>query len=165
MRREAGSGLRAVATLAATSTTDIVPAALAYLYCVQTLDGNGNASPCSVGDVATTLTLSAINANSTTVAAAHYQQVFDAVNGIYDIYGGSHVTWAGICPGVPAPASGGTVYAQHVTALRNAITTARSQLVQATQVQLPAVSFTDNPLSSGASIRAVHMQDLQGGVR
>jgi hypothetical protein len=145
--------------------TDAVPANAAFVYCVQAVDSSGGASPCGGGDVATTMPLDSIVSGSTVIAATQFQHVLDAVNAMYDIWGGAHVQWTGILTGVQAPAPGVAVAAQHVTALRSAIVTGRSQLTQHTGISLGSVTFTDNSLTSGMLIRGVHVVDLQKGVQ
>jgi len=49
--------------------------------------------------------------------------------------------------------------AAHVSELRTAIAAARAEL------GLPAVAFTDPSLAAGDFVRAVHCNELRGGVR
>ena len=82
-----------------------------------------------------------------------------AVNAVRATTGQSAVTWAGILPnGVPVPAINVLVYAAHVTAIRNALDTARSAIPG-----LPLLSFS-NPVSNDP-ITAALITQLQGGAR
>jgi len=118
-----------------------------------------------VADFASTRTFAVITAGQP-IYASHYQQVFDGINALYDISGAAHIAWSNILPqGVAAPATGGVILAQHVIALRNAVVTARTVVAQSNGVSVPALTFTDPQVSAGTSVRAIHAQQLQGGLQ
>jgi YD repeat-containing protein len=167
MRRESGFALRLVMTVASsvTTTIDTVPGNLEFLYCVQALDTAGAATPCSAADFASTRTFSAIVVGQP-IYASHYQQILDGINAVYDISGAPHLAWSNILPqGVPAPARNVWISAQQVVSLRNAVAAARAQAAQSSAVSIPGIAFTDPQLSSGMPIRAIHVQELQGGLQ
>jgi hypothetical protein len=167
MRRESGIALRPVMTVSSSvlSTLDTVPNNLEFLYCVQSLDSSGIASGCSMADFASTRTFSAI-VNGQPVYASHDQEILDGINAMYDISGAAHVAWSTILPqGVAAPASHVGIAAQQVVSLRNALVAARAQVAQSSGVSIPGIAFTDPQLSSGMRVRAIHVQELQGGLQ
>jgi YD repeat-containing protein len=167
MRREAGTSLRAISTFntSTTTVTDTVTTNAAYLYCVQAFDTAGAATPCSTADVGSTRLFSAIAAGQP-IYAAQFQQILDGINAVYDIVGATHVGWANVLPAtIPAPAPNVPIFAQHVTSLRAAVAVARAAVAQSTSVAITAVVYNDPQLTSGAFIRAVHVQDLQGGLK
>jgi YD repeat-containing protein len=167
LRRESGFALRPVMTVASSviTTLDTVPNNLEFLYCVQALDTAGAATPCSVADFASTRTFSSIVIGQT-IYAAYYQQILDGINAVYDISGAAHVAWPNILPqGVPAPASNVLISAQQVVSLRNAVAAARAQAAQSSAVSIPGMTFTDPQLAQGLLIRAIHLQQLQGGLQ
>jgi len=167
MRRESGFILRPVLTVSSsvTSTIDTVATNLEFLYCVQAIDSAGAATPCSVADFASTRTFASI-AIGQLINASNYQQILDGINAVYDISGAAHVTWASILPaGVPAPAPNVVIAAQQVVSLRNAIAAARAQAAQSSAVSVPAITYTDPQLTQGMLIRAIHVQQLQGGLQ
>jgi hypothetical protein len=135
------------------------------LFCVQAFDTAGAATPCSTADVGSTRLFSAIAAGQP-IYAAQFQQILDGINAVYDIVGATHVGWANVLPAtIPAPAPNVPIFAQHVTSLRAAVAVARAAVAQSTSVAITAVVYNDPQLTSGAFIRAVHVQDLQGGLK
>lgn len=166
LRREAGTALRAVATVASsvTSLLDAVPTNAAYLYCVQALDSAGTATPCSAADVGSTRSFSAIVVGQP-VYAVHAQQILDGINAVYDVVGAAHVSWGSILPAnIPAPATNVGIFAQQLTSLRNAVAAARATAAQSSGVTIAAVNYTD-PQPAGLGIKAVHFQELQAGLK
>jgi hypothetical protein len=167
MRRESGIAFRPVLTVGSSvvTTLDTVPNNLEFLYCVQATDTAGAATPCSVADFASTRTFSPI-AIGQGIYASDFQQILDGINAVYDISGAAHVAWSNILPqGVPAPAHNVTIVVQHVASLRNAVAVARAQVAQSSAVGIPGLAFTDPQLSQGMRILAIHVQELQGGLR
>lgn len=110
-------------------------------------------------DLATTMLFTPLIPGQTIIAASHFEELRSAVNAVRAANGTAAASWSSILPGgVPAPAPGVLILAQHLVSLRLAMSSARTDL------GFPALGYTDeSPL--GVLIRAVHMTEIHGGVQ
>jgi hypothetical protein len=140
-------------------TSDSIPAGTVRAYGVVAVDStNGSPSAMSVPHLAAALSFTAVTSGSS-ITVAPFNELLGAVNAVRATTGQSAVTWAGILPnGVPVPAIGVFVYGAHVTAIRNALDTARSAIPG-----LPLLNFS-NPVINDP-ITAALITQLQGGAR
>jgi hypothetical protein len=119
-----------------------------------------NRSASSNVDLATTVifTDDPLVARVTTVKAAHLTELRIAVGAVR--------TLAALAPSTftdPVLGSSMTIKAVHVRELRTALDDARSALML-----LPALSYTDSTLATGAGatlVKAAHIQELRNGVK
>jgi uncharacterized repeat protein (TIGR01451 family) len=145
-----------VGSAVSTSFTDSSLAANAtYLYQVRAVDGSGNIGPTSLADLATTMVLTddPLVAQTTTIRAVHVDQLRAAVNAVRAAAGLPAATFT------DAATAGIVIKVVHVTELRSALDEARAAL------GLPAIPYTGPVLSSGAAIKAAHVQELRSGVK
>jgi hypothetical protein len=125
----------------------------AYVYAVRTIDGDGNKSPASSPDIATT-----VQFTDTTIApgmrikAAHVLELRQAANAMRAVSGRPPATFTDTI------AAGVAVKRTHIQELRDSITDARAFYGIGQPV------LTDYYLGS-APVRAVHLQDLLNAVR
>lgn len=136
-----------VAGLTFTDTT--VSSVNAYLYRVRAVDAVGNVSAYSNIDLATAIvfTDNTLQANVTTIQAAHATELRQAINAARVTAGLPQWSWAeAISSGVPIRAS-------HIQEMRTKLDDARSAL------NLLACSYTD--ASVGVSIQKAHIEQLR----
>src|SRR5258706_2021958 len=88
----------------------------------------------------------------TPIVAAITEQLRTALNALNAASGRPSVTWADILPaGIPAPATGGKIYAAHVMSIENAMGTA-----------LDAVTVASTNVTTGSRCSHTDIQQLQG---
>ena len=154
--RNAGAGFTTIFMPTSAFYVDTVSANTSYVYKVRAVDAAGTLSAYSGPDVATTIifTEDPIIAGSTVVKAVHLAELRTAVNAIRLTAGLGAVTVT------DSAVAGVTIKAVHVRELRLALDAARSMLL------LPALTYTDATLTGGTTVvRAVHFQQLRGGVK
>jgi YD repeat-containing protein len=155
-----------------TWTTSIVagtnppPYALAanttYVFHVRAVDSSGgSASNYTANELATTMSFAALQSNVTVVNFDHFEQIRTAINYIRTAQNGaaSPLTWQQILSNAgyasaPIPNHNIGIYAAHILALRNAMTTALAG------VQIADPGYTDS-LASPTVIHAYHITQLQ----
>ncbi len=141
---------------ATTFYDNALPANTTYLYRVRAADSQNHSSGASVADIASIKDFLPIAVNSTTIQAAHFTELLDAVNMVRAVNFSPALGWNQILPaGTPTPASGVSILSTHITALRVAMDNALRGL------SLPTYGYAD-PTLSGMPIRAVHVTDLRG---
>jgi hypothetical protein len=121
-----------------------------YLYRVCAVDAVGHHSPCTMPNLATTVTFyeNPLVAGVTTVKAQHVYDLRQAVNAVRSLAGLSAATWTdSSLPGV-------TIKAIHLEELRSRLDEALNVL------GLPAGSYTDASLS-GVTIKKVHTDEIR----
>jgi YD repeat-containing protein len=146
-----------VADGSTTATTLLRPANAntAYLYRVRSIKA-GTASAWSAVDLATTTMFTDDPTSaSVVIKAEHIMQLRTAVNAVRALWNSA------LAPATFADAtlSGVNPKVVHVQELRNVLAEARNGL------GLTVWSFTDPTLTAGSSFKAVHVNDLRGGVR
>jgi hypothetical protein len=121
----------------------------AYVYYVRAVDASGSPVATSVRDVAVTAQVSDADITpGKVVKAAHLAEVRRLVNMLRAAAGRAPGAWT----------ESAQIRAVQLTELRTALNEARTLL------GVPALSFTDGVLA-GVKVKAVHMQELMGGVR
>jgi hypothetical protein len=156
-RASAGSPFTTIQTTAATNFTDTVVAGSAHLYKVRAIDATLGNSPYSTPDAATTIffTDDPAIAAATPVRVVHLAELRQAVNAIRAA--------SGLAPAVftdPTLTTATRIKAVHFQELRAALLQAR------TSAGLSTPTFTDATLTAGVTkTRAVHLQELRGGVK
>lgn len=146
LSRRAGNTWNVLATQAGTGYTDnALSGADTHVYRVRALDG-ASASGYAI-DVATRVQFSTVEAGMT-VLAGHISEVQSAINALRQAAGLSATE-------LPIVNVGTMILASHITTARTAVAEARTAL------GIP-VTFTDETLST---IRAIHVQELQGALR
>ncbi len=130
-----------------------------YVYSVASADSFGTTSAYSAPNLATTMSFAPLQANVTTIAFSHFDQIRTAINAIRAAHGDGALTWRQILDlsnytSVPVPASNERIYTAHVLALRNAMNAALTNL------QVPAPAYTDS-LALPTLIKALHITELQ----
>jgi YD repeat-containing protein len=160
-RKSNGSAFTALQAVTGTSFLDSgVVANRTYVYRVRAVSSDETASSTpSNMDMATTMVFSPLAAGATPVTAAQFEELLAAVNAIRAASGALPATWSAILPaGVPAPAPGVPIRADHILSLRAAMNSARGGL------GFPSLNYTD-PVLTGVPIRIVHQIELRGGVQ
>jgi hypothetical protein len=150
------------ATTNPVSVNDIVATNTAYVYRVRAFDAAGCPSPYSNIDLATTVMFSSDPpvAMGSTIYAVHLTRLQTAVNAVRMTAGLTPFDWGDSnAPVTVAPAVGGTVLKDQVQKLRNTLNQARLPL------NLPAQSYTDEPLTAGTKVYANHVLELRQGVQ
>jgi hypothetical protein len=141
-----------------------VVAGRAYLYRVRAVDSSGNYSTYSV-DLATTVAFTQnplvsyteSPTNATTISAAHFTQLRDAVNAVRKLVNPSATAFA--WTDTP-PQSGGAINKSHINDLR---TNLREALVA---LGFPSPQYdAPDPMVSGQQIKATHVQQLRDLVK
>jgi hypothetical protein len=126
----------------------------AYVYRVRSVK-SGTQSPPSTTDFATTVVFTddPIIAGTTLVEGAHLAELRTAAEALR--------VAAGLAPFsyTDTVTAGLLIKAAHITELRAAINAARTQL------DFLATPFADPALAPGDDVRAVHLNELRGGVR
>lgn len=145
-----------VAETSGASFTDSGRAAMTtYLYRVRAV----NATQVSdwVVDSATTAVFSDPFLTGAVIRATHLNELRSMVTAMRVAAGVSSVIWTDH----PSAVAGvTTLRSAHLTELRSALTDARTAL------GLPGLTFTDGTLTPGVSVvKAVHIQELRGGVQ
>jgi hypothetical protein len=132
-----------------------------YLYRVRAVDGSGCPSGYSNTDLATTMIYAENVVAGVTIKAAHMLEMKTAVNAVRAAAALGAFDWvdASAPAGVVAPAVGGSIMKNHVQKLRNRLDDARTAL------GLPAALYSDQPLATGITVQAVHVQQLREGVK
>ena len=113
----------------------------------------------TANDLATTVSFTALQANVTTVAFDHFEQIRTAINAILAAQVGAALTWRQILdnagfPGIPVPDHNVPIYAAHIRALRSTMDAALAN------VQVATAAYTDS-LTSPTPIKAIHITQLQ----
>jgi hypothetical protein len=133
----------------------------AYIYRVRAFADSSGACPSAYStiDLATTTNFSeAVVPRVTTIKAIHMTELRTAVNAVRDTAGLPLFNWNDT-PVTETPASGGRVLRDQMKKLRDNLNQARTAL------ELPAQSFTNEPLNIGDTIYAAHIQQLRDGVK
>ena len=141
-----------------TFTDDSVSSVTAYLYRVRAVDSIGNVSPYSNIDLATAISFTddSIVIISTTIKAAHINELRQAVDAVRSTANLGLANWGGsISSGVT------TIQATHIQDLRTNLDQARSAL------GLSACSYTDNSIAAlqVSLIKKDHIDQLRKCVR
>jgi hypothetical protein len=130
-----------------------MPASTSWLFAVTATDVNGNVSPMSAPDLATTVRFTdQIVAKATAIKAQHLNELRAAVACVRTFAGLPAFSYTNaIVPGGPF----------RVTDIRDT----RAALAEArAAIGLPPIAFTDNVLTPGTSImRAAHVNELRAG--
>jgi fibronectin type 3 domain-containing protein len=151
----AGASWSLVGTTAVTSFTDTTAVAnKAYVYRVRSVK-SGTQSVASPIDIATTVVFTddPVIAGVTTAKAVHLIELRTAAESLRVAAGLAPFTYA------DAVTAQLIMKTTHVTEVRSAISAARAQLA------LPAVAYTDPSVSAGGTLKAIHWNELRGGVR
>ncbi|HYH07965.1 MAG TPA: hypothetical protein VEK11_12980 [Thermoanaerobaculia bacterium] len=151
----AGAPWSLVGTSALTSFSDTTALAnKAYVYRVRS-QKSGTPSSASPLDVATTVVFTddPVIAGVTTAKGTHLSELRTAADALRVAAGLAPFTYPDLLT------TDLVMKAAHVSELRTAIAAARAQL------GLPALAFTDPSLAAGDFVRAVHCNELRGGVR
>jgi hypothetical protein len=137
-----------------------VVAGRAYLYRVRAVDSSGNYSNYSI-DLATTVNFTENRlvsytespTNATTIRAAHFTQLRDAVNAVRKLVNPSATAFS--WTDTP-PQSGGAINKSHINDLR---TNLRDALVA---LGFPSPQYdAPDPMVSGQQVKAIHVQQLR----
>jgi YD repeat-containing protein len=151
----AGASWSFVGSTAQTSFADTTAAAdNVYAYRVRSVK-SGTQSASSPIDIATTIVFTddPLLAGVTTAQATHLVELRTAAEALRVTAGLTPFTYA------DAVATELIIQATHVGELRSSIAAARTQL------GLAAVAFTDPSLGAGGTVKAIHWNQLRGGVR
>lgn len=132
---------------------DTTAANRTYVYYVRAVTGAQVSCPSNF-EIATTIAFSdpVITADNTVVKLVQFTQLQSAVNAVRAAAGLDPASFSSITVG-------SRIRTAHVHELRSALTPARAIL------GLPAISFTDQPLTAATPIRAVHLTELRNGVK
>jgi hypothetical protein len=147
-------------TVFATSASYTLPSNTTYVFHVRGLDSSGSsASSWTANDLATTMSFAALQANVTTVAFDHFDQIRTAINAILAAQNGAALSWRQILdnagfPNIPVPDHNALIYAAHIRALRNAMDSALAG------VQVATSAYADT-LTSPTPIKVLHINQLQ----
>jgi len=157
VRKSPSSGYTTLVTTSSTNYTDTaVVAGASYVYKVRAVDAAAHQSAFSTPDAATTIffTDDPLIAATTRTKAVHMTELRQAVNAMRATAG------LGAASFTDASLAGVAVKATHIQELRTALNQARTAL------GMSAITVTDPTLTAGTSIvRAVHVQELRGGVK
>jgi hypothetical protein len=141
------------------SYTDTVPAGTVttYLYRVRSVSGTQQSAPSAV-DFATTKSFQEQIQNQdppgrTTIKAAHFLELRDAVNAVRAAAGLNAFNWSD--PQGRAPANNVPILKSHMQDLRNGLDQALSNL------GLTPQAYTDQGLPPGTSVRKAHIDELR----
>lgn len=142
-------------------TDSSVTSGTAYLYRVRAIDSQGGHSVYSnvivvaAVDFANDPLLVNGVSNLTTIQLQHFTELRSAVNAVRATAELAAFNWTS-----PAPQQQGLIYASHINDLRTNLTGAMSALgLSSPQYQSP------DPITSGTTIRAIHVQQLRDLVR
>ncbi|MGZ5494440.1 MAG: hypothetical protein ACXW3E_14240, partial [Thermoanaerobaculia bacterium] len=152
--RNNGAGWNPISTAPQAEYSDsTVGANLAYLYRVRGFTAGGLPSDFSPVDAAITFVFmdNAIIPGVTPIRLAHLTELRSAVNSLRNVYFLGSFGWAESSPTM--------VSASQWIELRDAVNATRNAIGQA------PLAYTDPALSSGATIRAVHVEELRAGIR
>jgi len=130
-----------------------VSANSAYLVKVRGVTGAGAPSNYSSADLATTFkfTDDPIQPGLTVAKSVHWTELRTAINAVRQLAGLTAASWAAdVSVGQPITHVG-------IEEMRTALNAARSALA------LSTFSYTDNPLTTSTTIRAVHITELRAG--
>ncbi len=128
------------------------PSSAALLYKVRAIAANATASAFSAVELALTYAFTdATLTSATTVKRVHLSELRSAANAVRALASLGAESWA-----EPLPTN---VSASHVTELRTAIAAARTNL------GLPVVSYTNEPLNVGTATAAIHFEQLRAAMR
>jgi YD repeat-containing protein len=152
--RRSGSGWEEVGTTSQASFIDTTVApSRTYAYRVYA-QGNGNTSPFSNSDVATTRSFSA-PVSGQIVTTTPSTDMLDAVNSVRAALGWPALTWANILAASdPVPASGSSVTARQILSCRARMNEALQAL------GAPVQGYTDGDVTLQA-IKALHIREVQ----
>ena len=155
LRRAAGGGYVTVGTSSSLQFFDgTVAASQAYLYIVNAVDADGNHSPDSAPDLATTVMFSEIVRDETPVRASDFYELRLAVSAVRALAGLPAASFT------DASLEGVAVRKQHIEDLRTALSEALSQLLLP-----PAMGYTDPTMTQGVTpIKVEHVLELRAGV-
>lgn len=148
-------------TIASPSTTNFTDTnqtgltnSVAYLYQVRAVDAQGNASPFSNIDLATTMSYTddPLVAGSTVIKAQHITELRVAVNAVRATAGLQQASWT------DASLPGVFIKAIHITELRQNLDQALQVMGFATPV------YTDQTLNPGLIVKRVHVEEVRQSV-
>lgn len=153
-RSSSGGAFVQIGTAGANAFTDGgATATTSYLYRVRATNGPA-LSDYSNADLATTVIFTDPSlATGTAIKATQFNELRSAVNAVRALAGLSPFSFTN------PPTSGGTFRKSHVEELRSNLASARAAL------GLSTLSFTDPTLTVGGVIKAVHVNELRGGVQ
>jgi YD repeat-containing protein len=142
-----------VTSVGSSPITQTVTSGRSYLYRVRAIK-SGTPSAWSASDLATTVIFSNDPVGGATpVAAVHLIELQTAVNAVRALAGMTPASFSG------SVTSGVIIDKLHVQELRTSLDQARGNL------GLIALSYTNHPLTAGTIVRAVHINELRGGVK
>jgi hypothetical protein len=157
VRKSPSSDYATITTTSSTSHSDTsVTGGGTYVYKVRAIDAAAHQSAFSTPDPATTIffTDDPLIATTTRAKAAHVTEIRQAVNAMRTTAG------LGATSFTDASLAGVPIKATHIQQLRTALSQARTTL------GLSTINFTDATLNVGTTtVRAVHVQELRGGVK
>jgi YD repeat-containing protein len=164
-REHAGALHKIVETTVAGYTDSPVDPNTAYVYQVCASPGSTTActSPFSDQDLATTVVFTSLSQDPA-IRVAHFNELLAAINVVRAANPGSAgtaVTWAQILQGSPAPpspAGNGTVYGEHILALRRTLDAALQTLLGITP---SAYIDSTLPGSPRVAIKAIHLMEIR----
>ncbi len=134
----------------------------AYVYRVRAVDAQAICpSEYSNVDLATTTSFAENVVTGVPIRAAHLLELATAVNAVRITAGLSAFNWTDSQPqpATQLPVQGGPILKDQMQKLRNSLDPARSAL------GLPAQPYTNQPLTQGTTVYAVHIQQLRDGVK
>ena len=129
----------------------------AYVYRVRAVDAQSICpSEYSPVDLATTTNFAETISSAVTIKAAHLLELATAVNAVRITAGFPlGFTWGS----TPPPASGGSILKDQMQKLRNDLNQARGSLT------LSQWSFSEDPLTPGVTVKALHVLQLRDAVK
>jgi hypothetical protein len=132
-----------------------VSANAAYLVKVRAINSDGTQSAYSPADLATTFVFTddPLVIGVTPAKSVHWTELRTAINAVRQVAGLSAATW------VENVGVGQIITHAGIGELRTALNGARTALL------LGALTYTNDPLTTGTTIRAAHILDLRAGVQ
>lgn len=132
-----------------------VSANAAYLVKVRAINSGGTQSAYSPADLATTFVFTddPLIIGVTPAKSVHWTELRTAINAVRQVAGLSAAAW------VENVGVGQLITHAGIGELRTALNGARTALL------LGALTYTDDPLTTGTTIRAAHIVDLRAGVQ
>jgi plastocyanin len=124
-----------------------------YLYKVKARNSAGPSDFSNVDAATTTMFTDPTLSATVKVKALHINELRTAVSAMRAAAGLEVLSW-----GEPI-ASGTLIKAAHINELRAALASARSNL------GLPAITFADDPLPAGATVKSTHVLQLRSGTQ